>query len=168
MRVSKIVRQLSKFLRKEREKTLSTRQWLEKHRVRPNSVRTSVVDETRVASTEKYLRDRGIDKASVKDVTVETLKIKEVTHRLSARTAVLMSLLIPMSIAPFWLMVLLTLPAFGKNAYSETMQGAFLAALVSDFAGLYHVITRDLFPQGSYVSRPSESKSQQTIDQQNE
>lgn len=54
-----------------------------------------------------------------------------------------------MSIAPFWLMALLSLPAFNvKEAYSEKMQAAFLTALASDFIGLYYVITRDLFPKG--------------------
>jgi hypothetical protein len=58
-----------------------------------------------------------------------------------------------MSIAPFWLMALLSLPAFDKKPYSETMQAAFLAALVSDFVGLYYVITRDLFPKGEAPHR---------------
>jgi hypothetical protein len=63
-----------------------------------------------------------------------------------------------MSIVPIWLMVLLSLPAFGKKPYSEAMQAAFLTGLVSDFVGLYYVITRDLFPQGSSSSKNNSKK----------
>ncbi|HEY9629941.1 MAG TPA: hypothetical protein V6C84_21765 [Coleofasciculaceae cyanobacterium] len=162
MHVPKIFRRLPKFLSTgTRKKPLSTQRWLEKRRVRCHSVSTQVIDDSKVESTEQYLSDRGIGKTSLKAETAETLRIREAKHRLGARTAVLMSLLVPMSIAPFWLMVLLTLPALGRTHYSEGMQAAFLAALVSDFVGLYHVITRDLFPQGSDAPQAvSQPKSQ--------
>jgi len=58
-----------------------------------------------------------------------------------------------MSVAPFWLMMLLSLPVFNIKPYGEKMQAALLTALVSDFIGLYYVVTRDLFPKSNASDR---------------
>ncbi|NDJ18681.1 hypothetical protein [Myxacorys almedinensis] len=64
-------------------------------------------------------------------------------YLLNARLVVLSLLLVPMAIAPFWLIALLSLPALGiQEAYSQSMEHAFLVTLVSDCAGLYCVIVR--------------------------
>lgn len=129
---------------------LSTKGWLAKRGIHTSGVQVHLVNDEKIASTEEYLKKQGIDRDAV---TTAELRKAEVVHRLSSRKLVLLSLVIPMSIAPFWLMVLLSLPAFDKKPYSERMQAAFLTALVSDFAGLYYVITRDLFPNGEGSSR---------------
>jgi len=132
------------------EKPILVQEWLKKRRINKDAFELHPVDERRVQSTEKFLEDRGIDKTAV---VSDEIARAETRHRHFGRTIVLLSLVVPMSIAPFWLMALLSLPAFNRKVYSEGMQAALLAALASDFVGLYYVITRDLFPQGSNLSR---------------
>jgi hypothetical protein len=67
-------------------------------------------------------------------------------HLLKSKTIVLWSLVAPMSIIPIWLMVLLTLPSLGRTQMSEKLQLAILAAIATDYIGLYYVVTRNLFP----------------------
>lgn len=125
---------------------VSTEQYLLSRRVRKDSFVVHVVPDQKIQILDDYLERQGIDKTPW---TAEEAKTAELKHRLTARAVILWTLVIPMSIAPFWLMALLSLPAFNvKEAYSEKMQAAFLTALVSDFIGLYYVITRDLFPKG--------------------
>lgn len=136
---------------------VSTQKWLERRGIRrADAVQIHPVNSERIESTEEFLRRRGVDKSAV---VTDDLKQAEFRHRLNSRTIILLSLVVPMSIAPFWLMVLLSLPAFDKKPYPDAMQAAFLTALVSDFVGLYYVITRDLFPQGESSSNGSRRAS---------
>lgn len=134
------------------ETNLSTQKWLKKQGVHSSDLQVQIIDDEKIESTEDYLSARGVDRSAL---ITDELRRAEARHRLNSRKLVLLSLVVPMSIAPFWLMVLLSLPAFDKKPYSERMQVAFLAALVSDFAGLYYVITRDLFPRGEAARRNS-------------
>ncbi|KPQ35704.1 MAG: Protein of unknown function (DUF3043) [Phormidesmis priestleyi Ana] len=96
-------------------------------------------------TTEEYL-----NKPNVKEydfATSEARKSAELKHRIDSRTKVLAALIIPMYVAPIWLMVMLSLPAFKVKAFSERMQYLLLGALASDLLGLCYVVTRDLFPQ---------------------
>ncbi|MBW4417680.1 MAG: hypothetical protein KME13_00455 [Myxacorys californica WJT36-NPBG1] len=105
-----------------------------------------------VQSTENYLNRRGIGRADfVADEARSRLR-----YALNDRVIALWSLIVAMAIsakrnsartAPFWLMALVSLPAFGiREAYSEPMENALLVALVSGCAGLCYVITRNLLP----------------------
>ncbi len=95
-----------------------------------------------VQSTENYLDQREISRADF--VTDEARG--RFRYGLRDRRLALWSLIVPMAIsakrnpagtAPFWLMALVSLPAFGiREAYLEPMENAFLAALVSDCATL--------------------------------
>lgn len=138
------------FSRESDEGPLSTRTWLEKRGIHNTDLQVHIVDTKKIEFTEDYLKAHGIDRSAV---ITDELRKAEAEHRINSRRLILLSLIVPMSIAPFWLMVLLSLPAFDKNPYSESMQAAFLAALVSDFVGLYYVITRDLFPKGEAPHR---------------
>ena len=138
------------FSRNSDEEQLSTKQWLKKRGVHNPDFQVHIVNAERIESTEEFLKSHGVDRSAV---ITDELRKAEVEHRINSRRLVLLSLIVPMSIAPFWLMVLLSLPAFDKKPYSESMQAAFLAALVSDFVGLYYVITRDLFPKGEASHR---------------
>lgn len=126
------------------------------------------------ASTQAFLGAHGISESSIEthdgallttnvddylpqDAFIspeDELRKLELEHRLKLRRLVLYALIIPMAIIPIWLMVLLTVPAFNKDAkISETMQIAYLTAVASDFIGLYYIITRDLFPNGGRFNK---------------
>ena len=77
------------------------------------------------------------------------IKIKQVDHRINSRRVILYSFVFPMSIIPIWLMVLLTLSVTGKARMSQAVELGSLTAIAGDFAGLYCIVTRDLFPQGT-------------------
>lgn len=138
-------------------KPISTQRWLERQGIRrTDAVQVHLIDQDKIESTEEFLQQHGVGKSAV---VTDPLQQAEFKHRLNSRTIILLSLVVPMSIAPFWLMALLSLPAFDKRPYSDAMQAAFLTALVSDFVGLYYVITRDLFPQGKASSNPIQRHS---------
>jgi hypothetical protein len=121
-------------------------------------------DATRVVETEDYLEAQaqdilaqevkaileqiGIPKTSFDLATDDGRKAADFNQRLFQRKLVLGSQLIPMCVIPIWLMVMLSLPAFGHKAYSERMQAGFLAALATNALGLCYIIARDLFPLG--------------------
>ncbi|NJN57777.1 MAG: hypothetical protein HC879_09890 [Leptolyngbyaceae cyanobacterium SL_5_9] len=158
-----LLKSLRKLLNKNSHRNhASTKRWLEKRGIRNTDFKVRIVDDEKIESTEDFLAARGIDRSAV---VADELRKAEAKHRINSRMIVLLSLIVPMSIAPFWLMALLSLPAFGKKPYSDYMQGAFLTALVSDFVGLYYVITRDLFPQGENSRR---NASNGKIDDQSE
>ncbi|MBD3883519.1 hypothetical protein IFO70_17260 [Phormidium tenue FACHB-886] len=141
---------------------LSTQKYLEKHKISSNAIIIHIVVDEKLESTQDYLEKLNIKSDAI--TTEIDLRTAEAKHRLTSRTIVLLSLVVPMAIAPFWLMVLLSLPALGKKPYSEAMQVAFLAGLVSDFAGLYYVITQDLFPQGNGERRRRLKPEAQQLD----
>jgi hypothetical protein len=96
-------------------------------------------------TTSGYLSD---NKVSTYDfATAEGRKSAYSHHHISSRSKVLAALIIPMYVAPIWLMVMLTLPIFKGKIFSERMQFALLTALTSDLIGLCYVVTRDLFPK---------------------
>jgi len=134
------------------------------------------IDEPDV-SVEGFLGEHGIDELSIQAQTAEIevqstadyipvnsfsspedeLRKMELEHRIKLRSMLLYPLIIPMTIIPIWLMVLLTIPAINPNSkLSETLQIAYLTAVASDFAGLYYIITRDLFSQGTRKSKSQE------------
>ena len=134
------------FRAKPEETKISVETYLSKHRIGKDALRIQEIDGETVQSTDAFLAEKGVGKMAL---TADEVRRVELRHRLSARMTILWSLVVPMSIVPLWLMVLLSLPAFGNQAYKGPMQGLFLTALVSDFAGLYFVVTRDLFPHGN-------------------
>ena len=136
------------FSRKDDEydESIDIQKWLSKNGVSKDSFNIYIVEKEKLSSTEEFLEERGIDQDSLS--TNESAHI-EMKHQHFARNLILLSLVIPMSIVPFWLMALLSLPIFiERKIYSGSMQAAFLAALVSDYVGLYYIVTSDLFPKG--------------------
>jgi len=93
----------------------------------------------------EYLSSQNINRDDF--ATTEGRKSARLKHQLTSRTKVLAALIIPMYVAPIWLMVMISLPAFNIKSFSERMQFALLSALASDLIGLCYVVTRDLFPQ---------------------
>jgi hypothetical protein len=138
---------------------LSTQRYLETYKIFNDAIILHIVADEKVEFAQDYLEKFNVESDAI--TTDHDLRTAEAKHRLTSRTIVLLSLVVPMAIAPFWLMALLSLPAFGKKPYSEVMQAAFLAGLVSDFAGLYFVITQDLFPQGERRRRSKPALGEQ-------
>ncbi len=93
----------------------------------------------------EYLSSQNINRDDF--TTTKGRKSARLKHQLTSRTKVLTALIIPMYVAPIWLMVMISLPAFNIKSFSERMQFALLSALASDLIGLCYVVTRDLFPQ---------------------
>lgn len=134
---------------------LSTGEYLKRHHIDETAIQIAPIASSEfdhhahlvqpsVQSTGDYLDRRRIGRA---DFVADEARGFRFKYPLSARMIALWSLIVPMAIAPFWLMALVSLPAFGiREAYSEPMENSFLAALVSDCAGLYYVITRNLLP----------------------
>lgn len=123
---------------------LSTDSFLNIYGVHNNSMDASI-SEIEVASSDDFLPPDSLIAAGG-DRDIER---KEIEHRLRLRNIILYALITPMAVIPIWLMVLLSVPVFNKeSAVSERMQIAYLAAVASDFVGLYYIITRDLFPDG--------------------
>jgi hypothetical protein len=131
----------------------------------PTALNIPVIQDTeRTVGTDEYLEEQAHDllaqrvkeileqigdpKASFDLATDDGRKAADFNQRLFQRKLVLGSQLIPMCVIPIWLMVILSLPAFGNKAYSEKMQAGFLAALATNALGLCYVIARDLFPLG--------------------
>lgn len=104
---------------------------------------------------EERLKNLGVEIGlnSVKDV----IELKQADNRINARKTILRIIVIPMTIVPIWLMVMLTLSMFGKIEMSEKMKFAFLGAITGDFLGLCYIVTRDLFPQGDSARRENKS-----------
>jgi hypothetical protein len=100
-----------------------------------------------ITDTGKYLINQGITNDGFDLVTDEGRKAAEMQHRLKSRSLFLIIVSLPMSIAPLWLMVMLTLPVWGIKVYSDSMQAGFLTALATNVLGLCYVVARDLFPQ---------------------
>jgi hypothetical protein len=96
-------------------------------------------------TTEEYLSGKNIEANDFS--TTEGRKSARLKHHLASRTKVLTALIIPMYVAPVWLMIMLSLPAFNIKVFSERMQILLLSALTSDLIGLCYVVTRNLFPQ---------------------
>ena len=89
----------------------------------------------------------------------DVIKIKQAKHRIMSRTVILYSLVVPMSIIPIWLMGIFTFSVSGKAHMSQTLQLSMLGAIAVDFAGLYYVVTSDLFPKGSLIRRKDDSEN---------
>lgn len=116
----------------------------------PASHSTITLDE----ATDKFLKQKGIAiNTAVVAMSDAEARAYELRHRLGARTTILWTLILPMAIVPFWLMIQLSLPIFGIKPYSEKMQLGLLAALATDVVGLFYVVTRDLYPNGGGTSR---------------
>jgi hypothetical protein len=123
-----------------------------------------IQDSERTVETDEYLDEQaqdllaqqvkdileqiGVPKTSFDLATDNGRKAADFNQRLFQRKLVLGSQLIPMCVIPIWLMVILSLPAFGNKAYSEKMQAGLLAALATNALGLCYIIARDLFPLG--------------------
>ncbi|KAM3089821.1 hypothetical protein ACKFKG_32380 [Phormidesmis sp. 146-35] len=141
---------------------ITTEEFLRLAGIDQNSFKIISSDLKKTQTTDEFLKEHGVGKDAL---TADQARSFELRHRLTARMIILGSLVAPMSIAPFWLMALLSLPAFGLKPYSEAMQAGLLAGLVSDVAGLYYVVTRDLFPKGqSSNTKSSNTKSKEEED----
>lgn len=129
--------------------SISLETFLANYRIGDDALKVEVAQEvTDYASPDEYLSQHGISENAI---AFEEIKA-EASHRRQARTVILGVLAVQMLVIPIWLMILLTLPIVNEQAskkISPAMQGAYLAAVATDFAGLYYIITRDLFPKGS-------------------
>jgi hypothetical protein len=134
---------------------VSTDTYLEKHGVSQSAIEIAPHKNNLI---EDFLAKHGVEEDALR--TVEGRRGAELKHRLTARMILLLALLAPMVVIPFWLMWILS-PINIKN-YSERMQGAFLAALASDVLGLCWVVTRDLFPQGKDGSKEQDEPDENT------
>ena len=147
MAIFKLLRRFQEGIRQNNEEDLqdiSIKDFWHKHGLEDDSMDANVSD-VEVTSPDDVLPPESLTSTEHDDV----LKRRELEHRLKLRRLILSRLVVPMAIIPIWLMVLLTVPVFDKNSgVSDTMQMAYLTAVVSDFAGLYWIITRDLFPDG--------------------
>lgn len=122
------------------EKVVSTTDFLGKNAAGDGSMELHS-DERDVTLTDDVIAPKSI--TSPEDEYVD----EELRQRLELRKWVLLPLVIPMAVIPIWLMVLLSVPVFNEKAnVSERMQIGYLAAVASDFFGLYYIVTRDLFP----------------------
>ncbi|ESA32758.1 hypothetical protein N836_24415 [Leptolyngbya sp. Heron Island J] len=122
------------------EKVVSTTDFLGKNAAGDGSMELHS-DERDVTSTDDVIAPNAI--TSPEDEYLNA----ELEQRLKLRKWVLLSLIGPMAVIPIWLMVLLSVPVFNEKAdVSERMQIGYLAAVASDFFGLYYIVTRDLFP----------------------
>lgn len=107
--------------------------------------------EERVIYVARKSDDMKLDLTLVCEEDVDNLiKLKKAYHRINARRVILYSFVFPMSVIPIWLMILLTLSITGKAKMSPAVELGVLTAIAGDFAGLYCIVTRDLFPQGKY------------------
>lgn len=104
---------------------------------------------------DENLKNQGVD-INVNSVD-DIIELKRANHLIDSRTTILRIIVVPMSIVPIWLMIILTLSMFGKIEMSEKMKFAFLGAITGDFLGLCYIVTRDLFPQGDSARRENKS-----------
>src|SRR6478672_5187167 len=156
MWLSKKLQEIIRTITQE-DATISTEKYLHNHGVKKDGIRQ--IDDEKITSTEAYLRGNGINQNSL---VVETLETTREKHLLKSKTIVLWSLVAPMSIIPVWLMVLLTLPGFGRTQMSEKVQLAILSAIATDYLGLYYVVTRNLFPASETCTcKKNEDKDEQ-------
>jgi hypothetical protein len=111
-------------------------------------------------TTSDYLEYKGVINEPF-DLTLEQGRRAAVLdQRLKSRSKIVNILMVPMVVVPFWLMVLLSLPAFGQKSYSEDMQKGFLLVLASDCIGLCYVVTHDLFPNGKKKKNQNQEESE--------
>ena len=97
----------------------------------------------------EIIDEMGIVFTLISEDNVDNLiRIKQADHRINSRRVILYSFVVPMSIIPIWLMILLTLSVTGRAKMSPAVELGSLTAIAGDFAGLYCIVTRDLFPQG--------------------
>ena len=134
--------------------SLSTNSFLDIYGVHNNSMNASISD-IEVTSLDDVLPPDSL----IATEQYRSMEKRELEHRLRLRNVILYALIAPMAAIPIWLMVLLTVPVFNKESdVSERMQIAYLAAVASDFVGLYYIITRDLFPNGKSSNAKTKRK----------
>jgi hypothetical protein len=141
-----------KWFGNQNSRTIYTQQWLGKHKISQQAIIISMVNDKKVESLQVYLDKHHLQGDAI-ETSEDKIKMAEATQRLSARNLILWSLVVPMSVIPFWLMGLLTFNSLGRIKLSESLQVGILAAVASDYLGLYYVVTQDLFPQGKALSR---------------
>lgn len=154
-------RRIQEVIQGGSRKTISVESYLLSHNVRKGAIK--LIDDEKITSTESYLKGNGINANSF---VVNTLEDAREMHLIRSRTIVLWNLVVPMSIIPIWLVVLLTLPSFGRTQMSEKLQLAILAAIATDYLGLYYVVTRNLFPASEACSCKKSSLNQAKDDQE--
>lgn len=144
------------------DECVSVQAFLERYDIDEDAIKVHIAEPCmEYTSLDDYLDSHGVPKDAIKSLHEE--KIADASHRRQARTIILWILSLQMLIIPIWLMVLLTLPIFNdkdSGKISERMQAGFLAAVATDFAGLYYIMTRDLFPQGS-SGKPRRKKDEE-------
>lgn len=129
----------------------SIKAFLEYYNIDDEAIRVYVVESlVEIESTDDYLNRYGVPEGSIKSLREEIKSEVERSHKNGERGIILKVLAVQMLVIPLWMMVLLTLAAFEEDVdISQPMQGAYLTAVASDFAGLYYIVTRDLFPRGN-------------------
>jgi hypothetical protein len=143
---------LIKLFNKKDDAAVYTQQWLEKRRIGQKAITISAVSDVKIASLEEFFDKHHLPRGAIATSEAQ-IKIAEATQRLEARSIILWSLVVPMSVIPFWLMGLLTFNSLGKIKLPENLQSGILVAVVSDYLGLYYVVTQDLFSQGQARSK---------------
>lgn len=99
-----------------------------------------------VEVAQAYLQENKVESS---DLTIkDNLEVKKEYFILAGRTIILMIISVQMLIIPFRLLSLFEDSFSDKVKMSEKMQIAILGAVAGDLAGLYYIVTRDLFPKG--------------------
>ena len=100
-----------------------------------------------VEDTQKYLKDKKIEESAI--TIKRNLYIGQELFILVGRTIIFGIISVQMLIIPFRLLSSLESSfSSDKVEISEGVQIAILGAIAGDFAGLYYIVTRHLFPKG--------------------
>jgi hypothetical protein len=145
---------------------VSTARYLKRYGILPESLRVREIDNEKVISSDEFLQQNQIG-IEIRNID-EAVRVNRERHRVRSRTTILNILAIQMLIIPIWLMVLLTFPNMGKVNRSETIQVAILTAIAGDFAGLYYIVTRHLFPQNEVDLKENTSSEEETSEDEDD
>jgi hypothetical protein len=111
-----------------------------------------------VETLQEYLQENQVESSGI--AIKNNLEIKKEYFILAGRTIILMIISVQMLIIPFRLLSLFENSFYGKVEMSEKMQIAILSAVAGDLAGLYYIVTRDLFPKGGNSRQKDDNNSE--------
>ncbi|MEM9274520.1 MAG: hypothetical protein AAGA80_16365 [Cyanobacteria bacterium P01_F01_bin.143] len=121
------------------------------------SFKARIID---VETPQEYLQENKVENSAIR--IKSNLEIGQQIFILVARTLILGIISIQMLFIPFRLLSALE-SSFSdeKVEISETVQVAILGAIAGDFAGLYYIVTRHLFPKGGNGSKKENNNSEE-------
>lgn len=124
------------------------------------SFKAKIID---VETPQEYLQENKVESSAIR--IKSNLEIGQQIFILVARTLILGIISIQMLFIPFRLLSALE-SSFSdeKVEISETVQVAILGAIAGDFAGLYYIVTRHLFPKGENGSKKDNNDSEEETD----